>query len=80
MGVVFSQATSDRIRVNSLEPGPGEVQIGHQGEFLHGKHWNGLSMEIVESPCLDEFKKWLDMALSAMVKLIRWRSVDKGWT
>lgn len=36
------------------------------------KHWNGLPREKLESSSLQVLKKWLDLALSAMLKLIQW--------
>lgn len=41
--------------------------------------WKGMPMEVVESPPLEIFKNWLDVALSTVVLLTRWGSV-KGWT
>lgn len=31
------------------------------------RHWNSLPREVMKSPSLKVFKKWLDMALSAVV-------------
>lgn len=31
------------------------------------RHWKGMPMEVVESPPLEVFKNWLDLALSALV-------------
>lgn len=31
------------------------------------KHWSGLPREIVESPSVEVFRKWIDMAINATV-------------
>lgn len=43
------------------------------------KHCNGLPRKMLELPSLEVLKKWLDLALSAMLKLIQWSSI-KVWS
>lgn len=43
------------------------------------RHWSELPRGVVESPSLGAFKERLDLALSAVVWMTRWRWVI-GWT
>lgn len=43
------------------------------------KHCNRLPRKMLELPSLEVLKKWLDLALSAMLKLIQWSSI-KVWS
>lgn len=57
-----------------------ETQVGRLEEFPLERaveHWNRLPRQVVESPSLKEFKKQLDMALSAIVYLKWCCSVKK---
>lgn len=66
---LFSQGTRDGIRGNGLKLGQGRLWFDIRRTFFPKrvvKHWNMLPKEM-DSPSLEEFKKWLNVALSVMV-------------
>lgn len=72
---LFSQETREKITGLKLFKGKFKLDI-RRNFFMEWvvKHWNGLSREVVESLSLEGFKKWLDVALSAVVYLTKWMS------
>jgi len=67
---LFSQVTGNMTRVNGLKLRPGRCRLVIRKNFFTEKvvkSWNRLPREAVESPPLEAFKKFVDMALQDMV-------------
>lgn len=67
---LFSQATIDRMRGNSLKLSQGRFGLNIRGNFFTEgliRHWTELPMEVVEPLSLKVCEERLDVVLSAMV-------------
>ncbi|KAJ7409146.1 hypothetical protein WISP_116398 [Willisornis vidua] len=69
-GHLFSQPTSNRARGHSLKLCQRRVRLDIGKKFFTERvtrYWNGLPMDVVESPSLEVFTGRLGVVLSAMV-------------
>jgi len=67
---LFSQVTSNRMRVSGLKLYQGRFRLDIRRNFFTErvvKHWNRLFRDVVEFPSLEVFKKCIDMAVQDRV-------------
>ncbi|PKU45846.1 hypothetical protein llap_3847 [Limosa lapponica baueri] len=67
---LFTRACSDRMRGNAFKLEEGGFKLDIRKKFFTMRvvrHWNRLSREVVEAPCLEMFKARLDGALRNLV-------------